>query len=48
MLKFIRKYWKSFDDSLFNPPKDTAGVKDFKGQNIHYRKLGEGGPRPNP
>lgn len=48
MFKFIKKYWKNFDDSLFNPPKEMPGNKNFKGQNIYQRKLGEGGPKPNP
>jgi hypothetical protein len=40
MFKFIKRYWKNFDDSLFNPPKETFAQKNFKGQNIHYRKIG--------
>ena len=48
MFKFIKKYWKNFDDSLFNPPKETFAPKNFKGQNIHYRKIGEDGPKPTP
>ena len=48
MIKFIKRYWKTFDDSLFNPPKDTNTTKNFKGQTINRRKVGEGGPKPNP
>lgn len=48
IFRFIKKYFKNFDDSLFNPPKERFDKKDFKGQRIYKRKVGEGGPIPNP
>lgn len=48
IIKFIKKYFKNFDDSLINPPKERFDKKDFKGQRIYKRKVGEGGPIPNP
>ena len=44
----IKKYWKNFDDSLINPPKQNFDKKNFKGQNIYRRTLADGGPKPNP
>lgn len=39
---FIKKYWKNFDDSLINPPKQRNDTKDFKGQPIQKKILGQG------
>ena len=39
---FIKRYWKNFDDTLINPPKERDDKKNFKGQNIYKRKFGEG------
>ena len=39
---FIKKYWKTFNDSLINPPKPTLDKKNFKGQNIPKKILGQG------
>lgn len=44
---FIKKYWKGFDDSLINPPKERTETRNFKGQKIDKKILGEG-PHPNP
>lgn len=44
---FIKRYWKSFDDSLINPPKERPDNKGFKGQAAPKKILGEG-PIPNP
>ena len=44
---FIKKYWKTFDDSLINPPKERNDKKNFKGQNIIKKEMGEG-PTPTP
>ena len=44
---FIKKYWKTFDDSLINPPKERTESKNFKGQAVQKKVLGEG-PVPNP
>jgi hypothetical protein len=41
----IKKYWKGFDDSLINPPKEQLTNKNFKGQTLSKRKFGEG-PQP--
>lgn len=41
----IKKYWKTFDDSLINPPKEKTDPKNFKGQNVRKRAFGEG-PQP--
>lgn len=37
---FIKRYWKNFDDSLFNPPKPKTDTKNFKGQAIPKKILG--------
>jgi hypothetical protein len=44
----IKKYWKNFDDSLINPPKERDDKKNFKGQNIFKRTFADGGPKPTP
>ena len=44
---YIKKYWKNFDDSLLVPPKEIKDTKNFKGQPIQKKVLGEG-PIPNP
>ena len=36
---FIKKYWKTFNDSLINPPKPTLDKKNFKGQNIPKKNI---------
>ena len=48
IIRLITTYSKNFDDSLFNPPKERFDKKDFKGQRIYKRKVGEGGPITNP
>lgn len=45
---WIKKYWKTFDDSLINPPVEKDSKKNFKGQNIYRRTLADGGPKPTP
>lgn len=37
---FIKRYWKTFDDSLINPPKQRNDTKDFKGQPIPKKIIG--------
>jgi hypothetical protein len=37
---FIKKYWKTFDDSLINPPKERNETRNFKGQAIPKKILG--------
>ena len=37
---FIKKYWKTFDDTLINPPKPNLDTKNFKGQAIPKKILG--------
>ncbi len=44
---FIKKYWKTFDDTLINPPKQTFEKRNFKGQINERKVLGEG-PTPTP
>ena len=44
---YIKKYWKNFDDSLFHAPKERNETKNFKGQPVQKKVLGEG-PIPNP
>ena len=44
---FIKKYWKTFDDSLINPPKERNETRNFKGQAIPKKILGQG-PTPTP
>ena len=44
---WIKQYWKSFDDSLINPPKERPDSKDFKGQAKPKKILGDG-PQPTP
>ncbi len=46
--KWIKKYWKNFDDTLINPPPERNEKKNFKGQNIYKRTLADGGPKPTP
>jgi hypothetical protein len=45
---YLKKRFKSFDDSLINPPKDRVGeTKNFKGQTINEKNFGDN-PQPNP
>jgi hypothetical protein len=44
----IKKRWKTFDDTLINPPKDHSGeLRNYKGQSINQKAI-DNNVQPNP